>query len=112
MQQDTIWKYCYWLDEKRFSTFQQEIKAQGLEIRKAEKNPCEALLDDIGYATPDCWTYICNFDALPWYQASPFKDKTLVVTSSPLGTAYSDCLETTITPVKYKPKKIIIIMGY
>jgi hypothetical protein len=55
MQQKDVWKYCYWLEEKRFNTFQEEMKAQGLEMRRAEKNPCEALLDDIGYAAPDCW---------------------------------------------------------
>ena len=80
MQQD-VWKYCYWLDKNRFDSFQQETKAQGLEMRRAEKNPCEALLDDIGYAEPECWTYICNFDALPWYQATSLSLRDLV--SSP-----------------------------
>jgi len=104
VQQKDVWKYCYWLDEKQFDTLQKEIKTQGLEMRKAEKNPCEALLDDIGYAVPDCWGVICGYDAKPWFDASPFKNKTLVVSSQPLDPAYNDCLETTITPVKFKPK--------
>ncbi len=104
MQQENVWKYCYWLDEKRFNMFQQEMKARGLEMRRAEKNPCEVLLDDIGYAAPDCWVAICRYDAQPWFDTSPFTGKTLVATSSLLGTVYDDCLETTITPVKCKPK--------
>jgi hypothetical protein len=99
-----VWKYSYWLDAKRFNTLQNEIKAAGLEMRRAEKNPCEVLLNDIGYAAPDCWGVICGYDAQPWFKASPFADKTLIVTSAPLAAAYDDCLETTITPVKFKPK--------
>jgi hypothetical protein len=106
MQQKDVWKYCYWLEEKRFNTFQEEMKAQGLEMRRAEKNPCETLLDDIGYAVPDCWSAICRFDAQPWFEASPFKNKTLVATSTSLGPDYDDCLETTITPLKFKPKRM------
>jgi len=106
MRQKDVWKYCYWLEEKRFNTFQEEMKAQGLEMRRAEKNPCEALLDDIGYAAPDCWSAICRFDALPWFEASSFTGKTLVVTSTSLDQAYDDCLETTITPFKFKPKNM------
>ncbi len=106
MQQEGVWKYCYWLEEKRFNTFQQEIAAQGLEMRQAKKNPCEALLNDIGYAEPECWSVICNYDALPWFEASPFAGKTLVVTSTPLDPAYDDCLETTLTPLKFKPKRM------
>ncbi len=106
MQQKDVWKYCYWLEEKRFTTFQEEMKAQGLEMRRAEKNPCEALLDDIGYAAPDCWSAICLHDALPWFEASPFAGKTLVLSSQALNTAYDDCLETTITPIKFTPKSM------
>jgi hypothetical protein len=106
MQQQDVWKYCYWLEEKRFTTFQEEMKAQGLEMRRAEKNPCEALLDDIGYAAPDCWSAICLHDALPWFKASPFAGKTLVISSQALNPAYDDCLETTITPIKFKPKSM------
>jgi len=101
-----VWKHCYWLDEKRFNTFQEEMKTQGLEMRRAEKNPCETLLDDIGYAAPDCWGVICGYDAKPWFEASPFAGKTLIVTSAPLAPAYDDYLETTITPVKFKPKNM------
>ncbi len=106
MQQKDVWKYCYWLDEKRFNKFQEEMQAQGLEMRRAEKNPCEALLDDIGYATPDCWSTICLHDALPWFEASPFAGKTLVISSQALNPAYNDCLETTITPITFKPKNM------
>jgi hypothetical protein len=106
MQQKDVWKYCYWLEEKRFNTFQEEMKAQGLEMRRAEKNPCEALLDDIGYAAPDCWSAICLHDALLWFEASPFAGKTLVISSQALNPAYNDCLETTITPIKFKPKSM------
>jgi len=102
-QAPEAWKYCYWLDADRFQTLQQEMASQGLEMRRAEKNPCEALLADIGYAAPDCWPVICGFDAGPWFKASPFRDKTLVVSSTALPPAYGDCLETTITPVTYKP---------
>jgi hypothetical protein len=101
-----VWKYSYWLDEKRFYTFQEEMTAAGLEMRRAEKNPCEALLVDIGYAAPDCWGVICGYDARPWFTASPFADKTLVVTSAPLSEAYDDCLETTITPVTFTPENM------
>jgi hypothetical protein len=101
-----VWKYSYWLDEKRFNTFQEEMKSAGLEMRRAEKNPCEVMLADIGYAAPDCWGVICGYDAQPWFKASPFADKTLVVTSAPLSSAYDDCMETTITPVKFKPKNM------
>ncbi len=103
-QEKNVWKHSYWLDEQRFNTLQKEMKEQGLKMRRAEKNPCEALLDDIGYAAPECWSVICNYDAQPWFDASPFAGKTLVVTSTPLDPAYDDCLETTITPFKFKPK--------
>jgi hypothetical protein len=106
MQQKDVWKYCYWLEEKRFNTFQEEMKAQGLEMRRAEKNPCEALLYDIGYAAPNCWSAICLHDALPWFEASPFAGKTLVISSQALNPCYDDCLETTITPIKFKPKNM------
>ena len=105
-KEQDVWKYSYWLDEKRFNTFQEEMKSAGLEMRQAEKNPCEALLDDVGYAAPECWGVICGYDAQPWFKASPFADKTLVVTSAPLSPAYDDCLETTITPVTFKPKNM------
>lgn len=104
--EEDVWKYCYWLDQKRFNTFQEEIKAEGKEMRRAEKNPCEVLLNDVGYAAPDCWGVICGYDAQPWFKASPFKDKTLVVASTSLRPAYDDCLETTITPITYTPKSM------
>ena len=103
-QEQDVWKYCYWLDDKRFQDVQQEMAAKGVHMRQAEKNPCEVLLDDVGYAAPDCWSAICRFDAQPWFEASPFKDKTLLVSSTPLGPVYEDCLETTITPITFKPK--------
>ncbi len=102
-QAQDVWKYCYWLDDGHFKTLQQDMAAQGIGMRRAEKNPCETLLADIGYAAPDCWAIVCGYDAKPWFDASPFKDKTLVVTSAPLGPAYDECLETTITPVDFKP---------
>jgi len=105
-QEKDVWKYCYWLEEQRFNTLQKEIKTQGLKMHRAEKNPCEALLDDIGYAAPDCWGVICGYDAQPWFEASPFKDKTLVVSSQPLDPTFDNCLETTITPFKFKPKNM------
>jgi len=106
MQPKVVWKYCYWLEKKRFNTFQEEMKVQGVEMRRAEKNPCEALLADIGYAAPDCWSAICLHDALPWFEASPFAGKTLILSSQALNPAYDDCLETTITPVKFKPESM------
>ena len=101
-----VWKYSYWLDDKRFQDVQQEMAAKGVHMRRAEKNPCEALLDDVGYAAPECWAAICRFDALPWFEASPFKEKTLVVCSKRLGPDFEDCLETTITPITFKPKSM------
>jgi len=106
MQDQDIWKYCYWLDPERFETLQKELSVQGKQMRRAEKNPCEAFLDDIGYAGPECWPVICNFDARPWFEASAFRDKMLVISSHSLGGAYEDCLETTITPFKFKPGKM------
>ena len=105
-QEQEPWKYCYWLDAGRFQAVQQEMASQGLEMRRAEKNPCEALLADIGYAAPESWSAICRFDALPWFEASPFKGKTLVVSSKLLGRSCDGCLETTITPVDFKPKNM------
>jgi hypothetical protein len=103
-QEQDVWKYSYWLDDKLFQDVQQEMAAKGVHMRRAEKNPCEALLDDVGYVAPECWSAICRFDALPWFEASPFKDKTLVVSSTRLGPSYEGCLETTITPITFKPK--------
>jgi hypothetical protein len=105
-QEHDIWKYAYWLDDTRFQEVQQEMAAKGVHMRRAEKNPCETLLDDVGYAAPECWSAICRFDALPWFEASPFKNKTLVVSSTRLGPAYDDCLETTITPITFNPKSM------
>ena len=105
-QNQDVWKYSYWLDDKRFQDVQQEMAAKCVHMRRAEKNPCEALLDDVGYAAPECWSAICRFDALPWFEASPFKGKTLVVSSTRLGPSYDGCLETTITPITFKPKSM------
>ena len=105
-QEHEPWKYCYWLDAGRFQTLQQQMTAQGLEMRRAEKNPCEVMLADIGYAAPECWSAICRFDALPWFEASPFKGQTLVVSSTRLDQDFENCLETTITPIKFKPKSM------
>jgi len=102
-QNQDVWKYCYWLDPERFATLEKELASQGVNMRRAEKNPCEAFLADIGCAGPECWPVICAHDATPWYEASAFKDKMLVLSSTPLPEAYEDCLETTITPVTYNP---------
>lgn len=102
-QNQDVWKYCYWLDPERFAALEKELASQGLNMRRAEKNPCEAFLADIGCAGPECWPVICVHDATPWYEASAFKDKMLVLSSKPLGEGYEDCLETTITPVDFKP---------
>ncbi len=105
-QAPQAWKYCYWLDRERFETLRMELAVQGKDMRRAEKNPCEAFLADIGCAGPECWPVICKFDARPWFEASAFKDKTLVISSKPLGAAYEDCLETAITPVTFKPGRM------
>lgn len=102
-QPHQVWKYCYWLDAERFQSLQQDMQAQGSAMRRAEKNPCEAMLDDIGYAEPECWSIICGHDARPWFEASPFNNKTLVVSSSPLSPEYDGFLETTIAPVDFTP---------
>ena len=73
---------------------------------QAEKNPCEALKGDIGYAEPHTWDVICKHDASPWYRASKHKGKHLVVSSFPLAEEYIPFLETTIEPTTFSPDKI------
>ena len=79
------------------------MDAKGLEMARAEKNPCEALVGDLGYAEPQTWSEICSHDAAPWYNQSRHAGKTLVVSSSALDGEYAPFLETTIAPVSFEP---------
>ena len=98
-----IWKYCYWLDEQQLEALQQQMKAQGIRMTQAEKNVCEALLGDIGYAEPSVWPLICKHDAAPWYEKSPQAGRILVASSFELDEQYSPFLETTLEPVSFIP---------
>jgi len=64
------------------------------------------LKDKIGYAEPHVWPLICKPDATPWYNDSKFKGKHLVASSFSLGQSYDTALETTISPVSFKPPYI------
>ena len=99
-----IWKYCYWMDDERISQLKKEMEGKTTMIQ-AEKNPCEALKGEIGYAEPSVWAIICKHDALPWYRASKHVGKNLVVSSSPLSEEYSTFLETTIEQTSFEPRE-------
>ena len=104
--QHKVWKYIYWFDDNQLSCLQKEIKEQGIDIVCAQYAPCEALKGEIGYAEPHVWPLICKPDATPWYDKSKFRGKNLVATSFPLDESYNTFLETTITPVSFKPPYI------
>jgi len=98
-----IWKYCYWLDDSGLSQLKKEMGEKGTDMVQAEKNPCEALKDEIGYSEPHTWGVICKYDAEPWYRASKHAGENLVVSSSPLSEAYSPFLESTIEHTSFDP---------
>lgn len=98
-----IWKYCYWLDRAQFTQLQQELADKNIAMVRAEKNPCEALRGEAGYAEPATWEVICKHDAAPWYRASAQAGKILVVTSFPLSQEYTPFLETTIEESNFEP---------
>lgn len=98
-----ILKYCYWLDDKSLTMLRKRMAEKGMEMVRAEKNPCEALRGEIGYAEPHTWDVICKHDAAPWYHASKHAGKTLVASSFSLGKEYEPFLETTIELSPFKP---------
>ena len=98
-----IWKYCYWLDDEGLSQLKEQMEEKGTTMVQAEKNPCEALKGEIGYATPHTWDVICTHDASPWYRASKHAGKHLVVSSFPLPEKYRPFLETTIEHSTFEP---------
>jgi len=101
-----IWKYCYWLDDSGLSRLKKQMEEKSTAMVKAEKNPCEALKGEIGYAEPLTWDIICKHDAAPWYRASKHVGKNLVVSSFPLGEEYRPFLETTIEQSTFEPKEL------
>ena len=104
IQGRAIWKYCYWLDEGALAQLKQQMEARGITMLRAEKNPCEALRDELGYAEPPTWGIICKHDAEPWYRASKHAGKHLVVSSFPLSEEYNPSLETTIEKTTFIPE--------
>ncbi len=105
-KEGNIWKYCYWLDDQRLQGLKKEMAEKKVEMVRAEKNPCEALKGDIGYAELHTWEVICEHDAAPWYAASKHVGKNLVISSFPLGPAYEPFLETTIEPSSFEPETL------
>ena len=81
------------------------MEEKGTAMVKAEKNPCEALKGEIGYAEPFTWDIICKHDAAPWYRASKHVGENLVVSSFSLGEEYRPFLETTIEQSTFEPKE-------
>lgn len=100
-----IWKYCYWMDDSALSKLKKQMEEKGIKMVPAERNPCEALKDEIGYAEPHTWGIICKHDAKPWYSASKHAGENLVVSSFPLGEEYKPFLETTIEHSSFEPKE-------
>ena len=98
-----IWKYCYWLDDTALSQLKSRMMKKGITMIQAEKNPCEALKGEIGYAEPHTWEVICRYDAAPWFRASKHAGKNLVVSSFSPGEEYTPFLETTIGHTLFKP---------
>ena len=97
------WKYCYWLDDANLAKLKKEMEEKEKPFIRAEKNPCEILLAETGFAEPDSWEVICKHDAAIWYDYSQFKGKNLVISSLPLENSYEPFLETTISPVDFNP---------
>jgi len=103
MKSSPPWKYCYWMDSPVLEKLKKEFSEKNRPLARAEKNPCEILNAEIGFAEPETWEMICKHDAAVWYDCSPFKGKTLVISSAPLEESYASFLETTITPVDFTP---------
>jgi hypothetical protein len=97
------WKYCYWMDGSAMAELQRKLAKQNINMTRAQKNPCEALRGEAGYAEPATWDVICKHDAAPWYHASRHAGEILVVTSFPLSQEYAPCLETTIEKSDFEP---------
>jgi len=97
------WKYCYWMDGSALAELQRKLAHHNIAMTRAEKNPCEALRGDAGYAEQATWDVICKYDAAPWYRASRHAGETLVVTSFPLEKQYEPFLETTLETSDFEP---------
>lgn len=52
------WKYCYWLDNENLAKLKKELEEKDRPFIRAEKNPCEILLAETGFAEPDSWEVI------------------------------------------------------
>jgi len=101
-----ILKYCYWLDDQSLAMLKKQMKEKGIEMGRAERNPCETLKINVAYAEPHTWDVICKHDAAPWYHASEHAGKNLVTSSLPLEQEYEQFLETTIELSPFKPDKL------
>jgi len=104
--ENEILKYCYWLDDQFLAMLKKQMEGKGIEMVMAERNPCEALRGEIGYAEPHTWDVICKHDAAPWYHASEHGGKNLVASSFPLEQEYEQFLETTIELSPFKPERL------
>ncbi len=103
MDSKEVWKRSYWINDAALSQLIEQMQKQNTPVVRAEKNPCEALLGQIGYAEPHTWSVICRHDAAPWYEQSSHAGKNLVASSFPLGGTWEQYCETTITPVSFSP---------
>jgi hypothetical protein len=97
------WKHSYWLDDNYLARLKNEMQDKGVEMTCAQYAPCEAFRGKIGYAEPQVWPVLCKPDATPYYLESKFNGKNLVISSFPLNEQYHNFLETSITPVEFKP---------
>ena len=104
--ENEILKYCYWLDDQSLAMLKKQMEGKGIEMVRAERNPCETLKIEVGYAEPHTWDVICKHDAAPWYHASEHAGKNLVTSTSPLEQEYEQFLETTIELSPFKPDKL------
>ncbi len=99
-------KFIYWPDPDQFERLKKELKAQGLEMKKAKKAVCVPLAVnvDVGFVEPDSWDRyeICRRQ-LSWYFTSPFAGKYLVVSSRDLS-EYGLEAEAVITRSDFKTK--------
>ena len=102
-----ILKYCYWLDDQSLAMLKKQMEGKGIEMVRAERNPCETLKIEVGYAEPHVWDVICKHDAAPWYRASEHAGENLVTSTSPLEQEYEQFLETTIELSPFKPENLL-----
>ncbi|RMF92964.1 MAG: hypothetical protein D6734_11075 [Candidatus Schekmanbacteria bacterium] len=96
-------KFCYWMDKVATDNLKKELLSERKKFSLAVKLPCESLKAQIGIVSPEIWNLNCRYDAAPWYYASNYNGKYLVVSDERLPSKYEEMLEVIVNESDFSP---------